>query len=382
MARLSILHAAKFYAPTPGGMETVIADLCAGTAQDWDVRVVCASDTRRGVREIVDGVDVERVASYGVKYSVPLCPGYPLHLWRQTADCVVLHEPNPVAGLSAFLRTPGRRLIVWHHSDLLRPSWAPPTYGRVQDALYRRADCVIVSSPALAHRSPLVRRARRVAVVPFGIELARFQRDDARPVIDRGTAAGGPRVLFVGRFVYYKGVEVLIDAMAQCEGTLLLAGDGPLEPALRERVAARGLTERVQFLGRIPDADLPAVYHSADLFVLPSIAFTETFGVVQVEAMAAGLPVISTNLPTGVPWVNQDGITGLTVAPGDADALAVAIRRLSGDPLERKRLARGASARAQALFSKERMLASFRDVVEEVVRQPARMPALAGAGSL
>ena len=235
--------------------------LCAGTAADWDVRVVSSNDARQTLRERIEGVDVVRAGSFGVKHSVPLCPAYPLHVWRHSADCVVLHEPNPVAGTSLFLRTPARRLIVWHHSDVLRPSWAPATYGRVQRALYRRADCVIVSSPNLAAHSPLVSCARRIAVVPFGISLERFQRRDqssARYAAALRTSATGPLFLFVGRFVYYKGLEVLIDAMASCEGTLLLAGDGPLDAALRDRAARRGVADRVRFLGRVPPETLPA----------------------------------------------------------------------------------------------------------------------------
>lgn len=385
MSRLRIVHAAKFYPPVPGGMETVVGDLCRGTADRWDVRVVSANVAGETVVERADGVSVVRAASLGVVHSVPLCPTYPPRLWRERADCVVLHEPNPVAGASLFLRTPARRLVIWHHSDLLRPAWAPYTYGLLQRALYKRADCVIVSSPNLATASPLVRSARRVAVVPFGVPLERFRQPDEsveRKAAALREASTGPVVLFVGRLVYYKGVEVLIDAMAQCEGTLLLAGDGPLEPSLRARAEACGLARRVRFLGRVPDADLPACYRAADLFVLPSIAFTETFGVVQVEAMAAGVPVISTNLPTGVPWVNLDGVSGLTVTPGDAAALAAAIRRLTADPAERARLSRGAAARAQSMFSRERMLASFSDLVEQVVAEPAPAAALAGAGSL
>lgn len=380
MSRLRVLHAAKYYPPVPGGMETVIADLCTGTARDWDVRVVAAHDAGETVHEVVDHVSVTRVARRGVLASVPMCPSYPRHVWAATADCVVLHEPNPIAGASVFLRTSAPRLIIWHHSDLLRPAWAPYTYGVVQRALYRRADCVIVSSPNLAASSSLVRLARRVAVVPFGIDLDRFDnpRDLERaaafrraftPSAPNAAGASGPVVLFVGRLVYYKGLTVLIDAMRQCEGTLLLAGDGPLEADLRQRVAERGLQERVRFLGRVSDEDLPACYRAADLFVLPSTEFTETFGVVQVEAMAAGLPVISTRLSTGVPWVNQHEESGLTVPPHDVDALASAIRRLGQSRADRERLGRGAVARARAMFGKARMISLFKDVVTQLVGQ-------------
>jgi rhamnosyl/mannosyltransferase len=373
MSRLSVVHAAKFYPPVRGGMETVIGDLCDGTAHDWDVRVVAANDARRTVREQIRGVDVTRAATYGTAASVPLCPSYPLHVWRQRSDCVVLHEPNPVAGASLFLRTRATRLVVWHHSDLVRPWWAPHTYGHVQRALYRRAACVIVSSPNLARHSALVRQARKVVVIPFGVPVDRFRCPTAgqRALAERLKASmPGPRILFVGRFVYYKGAEVLIDAVAQSRGTLLLVGDGPLEAALRQRAADRGVGDRVRFLGRVTDEDLPAYYHAADVLVLPSIAKTEAFGVVQVEAMAAGLPVVSTNLDSGVPWVNQDGVSGLIVRPADAGVLSAALNRLDADPDLRRRLAEGAAARARATFALDRMVATFKSVIEQAVRAP------------
>ncbi|HVQ16585.1 MAG TPA: glycosyltransferase [Vicinamibacterales bacterium] len=373
MSRLSVVHAAKFYPPSRGGMETVIADLCNGTSADWDVRVVAANEEAKTLRERVGAVDVIRTAAFGSAASVPLCPAYPIHLWRHPADCVVLHEPNPVAGTALFARTPATRLVVWHHSDLLRPWWAPHTYGYVQRVLYRRAACVIVSSPNLARFSPLVQQARKVVVIPFGVRLERFRQltPEQRALAEHlKQTVAGPRVLFVGRFVYYKGVDLLVDAMARSTGTLILAGDGPLEPAIRARVAAHGIESRVIFAGRVSDEQLPAYYDAADVFVLPSVAKTEAFGIVQVEAMAAGLPVISTSLKTGVPWVNQHNVSGIVVEPGSADALAQALKYLATDPDLRSRLARGAAARASDLFSVERMVATFKAVVEQAVRAP------------
>ena len=373
---MRVLHAAKYYPPVRGGMETIVRDLAEGTAEDWDVTVMAAHDRRGTVEERRGGVRVVRVSSLGAIHSVPICPLFPFHLWRSRSDCVVLHEPNPVAGSALFLRTPSPRLVIWHHSDLLRPWWAPQTYGRLQAALYRRADCVIVSSPNLADASVLVQQARRVAIVPFGIPLARYRQDDARTraaVAAIHLAIPGPRLLFVGRLVYYKGVHVLIDAMAACRGTLMIAGEGPLEADLRQQVAARGLTDRVVFLGHVSDEDLPHYYRAADLFVLPSIAKTEAFGVVQLEAMAAGRAVVSTNLPTGVPWVNQDGVSGLVVPPGDADALATALTRLLDDDPLRERLSRNAASRADAVFSQQTMINRFKHVVETIVRAPEQL---------
>jgi glycosyltransferase involved in cell wall biosynthesis len=360
MSRLKIVHAAKFYPPVRGGMERMLGDICAGTSQDWDVRVVAANECGRTVTERLDGVDVVRAGTLTTAHSVPL----------------VLHEPNPVAGSALFLHMPATRFVIWHHSDLVRPSWAPHTYGRVQRALYRRADCVIVSSPALPEQSPLVGCARRVAVIPFGVALERYRRADAARrsrIAEIRAAAPGPHVLFVGRLVYYKGVEILIHAMARCPGTLTIVGTGPLEQSLRDAAVRHGVADRVRFAGTVPEEDLPAYYQACDLFVLPSIARTEAFGIVQIEAMAAGAPVVSTNLPTGVPWVNQHDLTGLVVPPGDAIALADAMRALLENPTRRETLGAQASRRADQLFSRDRMIASFRSLIETTVRTPERL---------
>src|SRR5580658_6093786 len=144
--RMKVLHAAKFYPPALGGMETFVQYLCEGTAAGWDVCAVVANESCVTVEERRGLVRVVRTASLGTVASVPICPSLPFHLWRETADCIVLHEPNPVAASALFLRIPARRLIIWHHSDLVRPWWAPYTYGIVQRTLYRRADCVVVSN--------------------------------------------------------------------------------------------------------------------------------------------------------------------------------------------------------------------------------------------
>jgi rhamnosyl/mannosyltransferase len=376
---VKVLQVSKFYPPHKGGMETILGDLCVGTAADWDIEVVVANDRPSTERTRLQGVDVTRVATYGTAASVPICPLLPWRLWTSAADCVVLHEPNPIAGTALWMRTPAPRLVIWHHSDLVRPSWAPPTYGRIQRALYRRADCVIVSSPPLVRESALVQCARRVAVIPFGVPLDRYRRTDPdrRDRVERiRRGLRGPLLLFVGRFVYYKGVDVLIEAADRWPGSIVIVGEGPLDAGLRAEVARRGLQDRVAFAGRVDDEDLPAYYQACDALVLPSIARTEAFGVVQIEAMAAGRPVISTNLPTGVPWVNRDGVTGMVVAPGSAEALGAAFDRLGSDAALRARLGDGARHRAQAMFTRDRMIQSFRSVIETVVRSPERLEAL------
>ena len=178
----------------------------------------------------------------------------------------------------------------------------------------------------------------------------------------------GPWLLFVGVLRYYKGLNYLIDAMQQIPARLVIVGQGPEEPALREQVAQLGLQDRIIFAGAVSDAELPAYYRLASLFCLPASERSEAFGLVQVEALASGLPIVCTELGTGTSYVNKDGESGLVVAPRDASVLPSAILRLLNDEALRRRLADGARQRAQ-LFTAEKMLAEIRAVYEDVLEQ-------------
>jgi rhamnosyl/mannosyltransferase len=212
-----------------------------------------------------------------------------------------------------------------------------------------------------------------VAVIPHGVDLPRYRTlsaaQDAVAARIRAEAPG-PRTLFVGRFVYYKGLDVLIEAMSRCPGTLILVGEGPLGGALRRQVAALGLGARVVFAGNVSNEELPAYYHASDVFVLPSVAESETYGLVQIEAMASGVPVVSTNLPTGVPWVNQVGVTGVVVPPRDPRALADALTRLGDNVSLRRTLGDNGRRRAETVFSRGDTVRTFRALIEATVREP------------
>ncbi|MFN2643928.1 MAG: glycosyltransferase, partial [Burkholderiales bacterium] len=175
----------------------------------------------------------------------------------------------------------------------------------------------------------------------------------------------------LGRHVYYKGFEYLIRAMRDVPGAVLaLGGEGPLTKDLRRAAADAGMAQRVVFVGRIADAELPAWYHACDVFCLPSIERAEAFGIAQVEAMACGKPVVCCRLDNGVNWVNRDGETGLAVRAADSRALAGALTRLQSDAGLRARLGEGARRRAFAEFTSEaaarRTLAVYRELLSRL----------------
>ena len=173
-------------------------------------------------------------------------------------------------------------------------------------------------------------------------------------------------VLFVGRLRYYKGLDVLIRAAEHLDVTVLLVGSGSEEPALRRLTSELGLADRVRFVGAVPEADLPAYYHAADLFVLPSVYRSESFGIAMLEAQTCGVPTLSTELGTATSVVNRHGESGLVVEAGSVEALAGALRTLLDDPSRRQQM--GQRARELAgRFTAARMVAATRQVYDEVL---------------
>ena len=159
----------------------------------------------------------------------------------------------------------------------------------------------------------------------------------------------GPWLLFVGVLRYYKGLQYLLEAMPAIPARLMIVGDGPMGPDLRAQAQSLGLGDHVVFAGRVSDAELPGYYHAADIFILPASERSEAYGLVQVEAMASGLPVVCTELHTGTTFVNRHGESGLVVPPKDPAALASAIVTLLEDRALRQRLAEGRARAVGAL---------------------------------
>ena len=371
---MKILHLSKFYPPDPGGLEQIVCSLAEGAARrGHEVRVVAATgsgwrrDPGKRVTEAPRrGVVVVRLPTRGVWWSQPVAPGY-VAASRWPADVVYVHRPHPLADLALALG-PRRPTIVLHHSDVQRQRMVRLAYGPLAALVARRAAAVVVATRAsLDHARDLGAAGRTKArVIPFGVDAARFAPQPARHRPATFPArARGPVALFVGRLVGYKGLDVLLQAVLGTTLNVVIAGDGPLRQDLARRAA--GLDGRVVVTGEVADGDLPLYYQAADYVVLPSTSAAEMFGVVLLEAMACGKPVISTALTTGVREVNVPDATGLVVPPGDAAALRVAMERLVSDAALRERLGAAGRERVERHYTLDRMVEQHLQLCEELV---------------
>lgn len=390
---LRVVHLGKYYPPSPGGIEGHTQTLArAQAALGAEVRVVvvnhAAADgrdatfdrlTRTRPAEEADGpVGLTRVGRLACLMKVDVSPGLPAVLRRLLADppdVWHLHAPNITMMLAVLAYRGIRPLVVTHHSDIVRQRVGRHLVRPLERAVYRRAARVLPTSAAYADGSDLLHRfARKLTPVPLGIDRRPFAEPSAAAREYAGQLRaehGGPLWLTVGRLIYYKGLPVALAALRRVPGKLVVVGTGPLEADLRRQAADLGVADRVVWHGRATADELVGGYLAAAALWFPSVARSEAFGLVQVEAMAAGCPVVNTAVPgSGVAWVCRDGVEGLTVPVNDPAALAAAADRLLADPGLRERLGAAGRARAAAEFDWLVMGRRSLDVYREVCGTP------------
>lgn len=359
-SKTKILQVGKFYHPYTGGTElhliTLVNELKKNSSWEIDILV---SNTRPKTEIEADGNSrIIKLACLGNLFSVPLSLTLPFWLKKLKADILHFHLPNPLAVISYLLVRPKGRVIVSYHSDIIRQRIFMPFFKPWLVNFLKKSEAIIVTSPNLIDNSGILKKFRqKCRVVPHGINIEQFRQTDKvlEATENIRKEYGSPLILFVGRLVYYKGLEFLIKAMKEIRTRLLVIGDGPLKKKLMRLSRRINVGDKIIWLGDIENERLAPFYYACDIFVLPSSIEAESFGIVQVEAFACGKPVVSTNLPTGVTFVNQHEITGLIVPPKDTQALSLAINRLLGSQELRQRYSGMARQRAEKEFTKEMM---------------------------
>ena len=372
-AGLHICHLGKYYPPAPGGIEAHVQTLArAQAALGHRVQVICVNHGQANHRvsstigfqatpteNDMDGaIPIRRIGRRVSIKGLDICSG--LHaalrsIGRQNVDIVHLHTPNPTM-LLALARTNLKiPMVIMHHSDIIRQRVLKVALRPFEHLVYNRAACILCSNPLLRDGSNVLQKyVDRVRVVPMGIDLDPYLHPSAEAVAfsDRlRSDHGSPLWVAVGRLVYYKGLHTAIRALAGVPGKLLIIGSGPLKSQLLELAAALGVADRVVWMDYAQPHELVGAYHAATAFWFPSNARSEAFGLVQVEAMASGCPVINTNISgSGVPWVSRHEQSGLTVPIDDPEAFTAAARRLLEEPGLRQRLSDGARQLATSEF--------------------------------
>ena len=344
---MRILQVNKLYSPHIGGIERVIQDISEGLKDKYDINVLVCQPKGKTADDVINGVKVRRSGSIGTYFSMPVSVPFLFHFRKMSkkADIVHIHLPFPLADIACiFSGFKGKVVLSWH-SDIVKQKKFMTFYKPFMNALLKRADCIFVATQGHISGSAYLKPySDKCMVVPYGLDISLYENAQAVPVLtEKLNNKSKKKILFTGRLVYYKGIDVLLRAFKDtndCE--LFIAGNGVLRQKLIDEAKESHIADRVHFLGRLSDNDLKAAMRDCDVFVLPSVENSEAFGIVQMEAMVYGKPVINTSLPTGVPFVSLDRQSGITVAPKDEKALAEAINNLVHD--DKLRLEYGTNA--------------------------------------
>lgn len=372
---MRVLQVTKFYPPVMGGIEAVAWELTEGLIHAGvPTQVLCSHQRFVGRRDHAPaGYEVLRAGRWAMALSTSLAPSMPFHLARMAAkaDLIHLHMPDPMAAVALWAVRPRQPVVVHWHSDVIRQRKALKFYEPLQRWVLARADAIIATSPPYAESSePLRPWLAKVAVIPIGISDNRSTACSIKAGALRQRFRGRRIVFALGRMTYYKGFDVLIDAAEKLpdDCVVLIGGEGELLDHFRAVVARRGLAGKVQFLGHINDDDLASHFEACDVFCMSSTVRAEAYGVAMLEAMVMGKPIVATDIPgSGVPWVNENGHTGLNVPAGDSAALASALGSLLTDDALRQRMGDQARARFEADFRAQRMTDQTLDLYRRVL---------------
>jgi glycosyltransferase involved in cell wall biosynthesis len=334
---LRVALVAPRFPPDVGGLEEYVGWVARTLrAAGHEVVVVASTPGRRHRVEQHDGITVHRLASWFTLSNTPVNAAWwwqlPRLLRELEVDVVNAHAPVPgLADVAAF-RSPVPVVLTYHSGSMVKgDSPVDPALRayerRVLPRVFERCAALVAVSPvSVAHATG------RALLIPPGVDTALF----TPPVAG---APRQPRVLYVGRVERssrWKGLQVLVDALPRLlallpEARLEVVGDGDDVPALCARAEGLGVGSAIDWLGRVPHAELGEHYRRAGVTVLPSTTESESFGMSLVEAMACGCPVVGSAVG-GIPFVVRDGVDGLLVAPGDPHALAGALADVLRDP--------------------------------------------------
>lgn len=379
---MRVLHLGRFYNDQFGGLERHVDQLLRGLKPYCEAHNLVANDTFISECLQLDAYTVYKARSMGKIAGTALCPTMPF--WARSLhrcvpyDIVHLHFPDPMAHITSWFLPSRIKLVITWHSDIVRQRQLLRLYRPFLNQIIDRADAIIAPTPlhfSGSRQLAISRHKDRFHVVPFGLDFTVLDRAATGIADIERVRAGAPaHIIFaVGRHVYYKGYEYLIRAMVHIPNTVLwIGGSGPLTTTLKNLVDDLGLNPVVRFLGRIPDEVLPLYYHACDVFCMPSVEVAEAFGLVQLEAMACGKPVVCCELHNGVTFVNEHGHTGLVVPPRDPMALAGALNTLLADPGLRSRMGQNGFKRAHDTFSVSAMVAGTLEVYEQVLSSNGR----------
>ena len=372
---MRVLHFYKTYYPdSVGGIEQAIRQMCVGTARLGIVsQVLSLSRDGQCVPLEVEGHSVERVALDFelASNAVSLRAIGRLARLARNADVVHYHFPWPFMDIAHFLARTGKPAVVTYHSDIVRQQALLRLYLPLMHRFLGSVDAIVATSPNYLATSTVLERYRdKTRVIAFGLDRKMYPEPPPARLAHWRARAGPKFFLFVGVLRYYKGLHILLDAVAGTPYPVVIVGAGPIEHALKAHAARLGLPN-VLFAGAVDEADKVALLRLCHAVAFPSHLRSEAFGISLLEGAMFGKPMISSEIGTGTTYINVHGESGLVVPPSDPAALRAALRTLWNDPQMAQAMGRRAEARYWRLFTSAQMAEGYAALYRELAARAA-----------
>jgi rhamnosyl/mannosyltransferase len=371
VSSIRVLHVYRtFFPDTQGGAEETIRQITVGLKSiGVEARVFVPSPDPDPKNITVNGIEVVRTKLHFEIASCGFALTSLLEFKKQVAwaDIVHYHFPWPFADLLDLIAGVNKPSVVTYHSDIVRQNGLLQIYQPLMKHFLSSASSVVATSNQYRDSSLVLKSLQRhIDVVPIGIDENSYPQPTYETATRMEQTFGSGFFFFVGMLRYYKGLHILLEA---CKGTdleVVIAGGGPLEDELKQKVKIEGISN-VRFAGRVTDEEKIALIDLSKAMVFPSHLRSEAFGVTLVEGLMRGKPLISAEVGTGTSYVNQHDDTGFVVQADDPVALRVAMTRLATNEEEAFGFGRAARQRYEALFTSDRMALAYQTIYKRLL---------------
>jgi len=352
-----ILQIGKFY-PIKGGVEKMMLDLTVGLSKkNIYCDMLCVNSNNEFYTFKINEFYKIIAVNYFLKFASTYFSFQKIFWLRRNSKkytIIHIHHPDPMAAIALLLSNFKGKIVLHWHSDIVKQKFLLKLYKPVQNLLLKRCDVIIGTTPTYLRESDhLINYLNKSFAIPIGINPLDYQINKDRLQQIRAKYFGKKIVFSLGRFVYYKGFEYLIDAAQYIDSSIIIiiGGSGPLFVNFQKQIAHLGIADKIELVGYIKQEDVATYFAASHVYVMSSIERSEAFGISMIEAMMFGKPIVSTNIKgSGVSWVNQTNLTGLEVEPRDSKAIATAINTIMSDKALHERMSNNSKVRFNELF--------------------------------
>lgn len=363
----NFVQVSKYYYPFCGGIEAVAKQIADTMKKnEYNVEVFACSQDINSSEDFVDDIPIKRCGVLTEFKANPISINLIWRLSRVKADVLHYQHPFVFAAIAHFIARPKyKKLTLTYCSDVVKQKYIMKVFNPIFERFLKEADKIHILAPNMIESSKTLAKFKEKCVtVPYSIDISKYQKINNEKVKQIKERFPNKKILlFVGRLIYYKGISILIDAMKNVneDTVLIIIGIGKLEEELKKQVNDLNLYNRIFFEGQVSDEDLLSYYHACDIFVFPSIAKSEAYGISQLEAMSCGKPVINTWLHTGVNFISINEVTGITIQPLNVEELTNAINLLIFNDDLRLKYGVNARKRIEEVFNLEKVENNYLD---------------------